>query len=29
MDYKKLGKKMFSYIKEQDTRDPEYVELKD
>lgn len=28
-DYKKLGKKMFSYIKEQDTRDPEYVELKD
>lgn len=28
-DYKKLGKKMFSYIKQQDTRDPEYVVKKD
>ena len=28
-DYKRLGNKMFSYIKQQDTRDPEYVELKD
>lgn len=28
-DYKKLGKKVFSYIKQQDTREPEYVELKD
>ena len=28
-DYKRLGNKMFSYIKQQDERDPEYVELKD
>lgn len=27
-DYKNLGKKMFQYIKTQDTQDPEYVELK-
>lgn len=27
-DYKRLGNKMFSYIKQQDERDPEYVELK-
>ncbi len=27
-DYKRLGNKMFSYIKQQDNRDPEYVELK-
>lgn len=28
-DYKRLGNKMFSYIKQQDERDPEYVELKE
>lgn len=28
-DYKRLGNKMFSYIKQQDNREPEYVELKD
>lgn len=28
-DYKRLGKKMFSYIKQQDNRDPEYVEKKE
>ena len=28
-DYKRLGNKMFSYIKQQDERKPEYVELKD
>lgn len=28
-DYKKLGKKIFSYIKQQDDRDPEYVVKKD
>lgn len=28
-DYKRLGKKMFSYIKQQDEREPEYVEKKD
>lgn len=28
-DYKKLGNKLFSYIKQQDTREPDYVELKD
>ena len=28
-DYKALGKKMFSYIKQQDEREPEYVEKKD
>lgn len=28
-DYKKLGKKMFSYIKTQDEREPEYVEKKE
>lgn len=28
-DYKRLGKKMFSYIKQQDNRDPEYVVKKD
>ena len=28
-DYKKLGRKVFKYIKEQDTREPEYVVLKD
>lgn len=28
-DYKRLGNKMFSYIKQQDEREPEYVELKD
>lgn len=28
-DYKRLGNKMFSYIKQQDKREPEYVELKD
>ena len=27
-DYKALGKKMFQYLKEQDERDPEHVELK-
>ena len=27
-DYKKLGKKVFSYLKTQDERDEEYVELK-
>lgn len=27
-DYKRLGKKMFEYIKIQDNRDPDYVELK-
>lgn len=27
-DYKRLGNKMFSYIRQQDERDPEYVELK-
>lgn len=27
-DYKKLGRKMFSYIKTQDEREPEYVEAK-
>ena len=26
-DYKRLGKKMFSYIKQQDEREPEYVSL--
>lgn len=28
-DYKRLGKKMFSYIKIQDEREPEYVEKKE
>lgn len=28
-DYKRLGNKMFSYIKQQDNREPDYVELKD
>lgn len=28
-DYKRLGKKMFSYIKQQDEREPEYVEKKE
>ena len=28
-DYKRLGNKMFSYIRQQDNREPEYVELKD
>ena len=28
-DYKRLGKKMFLYIKQQDNRDPEYVVKKD
>lgn len=28
-DYKKLGNKIFKYIKEQDEREPEYVEKKD
>lgn len=28
-DYKRLGKKMFSYIEQQDNRDPEYVVKKD
>lgn len=28
-DYKRLGRKMFSYIKQQDNRKPEYVTLKD
>ena len=28
-DYKRLGKKVFSYIKQQDDRDPEYVVKKD
>ena len=28
-DYKRLGKKMFEYIKTQDNREPEYVEKKD
>lgn len=28
-DYKKLGNKAFKYIKEQDTREPEYVTLQD
>lgn len=28
-DYKRLGNKMFSYIKQQDEREPDYVELKD
>lgn len=28
-DYKRLGRKMFSYIKQQDDRKPEYVTLKD
>ena len=28
-DYKRLGRKMFSYIKQQDNRDPEYVVKKD
>lgn len=28
-DYKALGKKMFSYLKQQDEREPEYVEKKD
>lgn len=27
-DYKRLGNKMFSYIKQQDEREPDYVELK-
>lgn len=27
--YKALGKKAFSYLKEQDERDPDYVEIKD
>ena len=28
-DYKRLGKKMFSYIKQQDEREPEYIEKKE
>lgn len=28
-DYKRLGRKMFSYIRQQDNRDPEYVVKKD
>lgn len=28
-DYKRLGKKMFSYIKQQDEREPEYVKKKE
>lgn len=28
-NYKALGKKMFEYIKTQDSREPEYVEMKD
>lgn len=28
-DYKALGKKIFSYLKQQDEREPEYVEKKD
>lgn len=28
-DYKRLGNKIFSYIRQQDNREPEYVELKD
>ena len=28
IDYKRLGNKMFSYIKQQDEREPDYVELK-
>jgi uncharacterized membrane protein (UPF0127 family) len=28
-DYKALGKKMFEYLKQQDQREPEYVEKKD
>lgn len=28
-DYKALGKKMFTYLKQQDEREPEYVEKKD
>lgn len=28
-DYKRLGKKMFNYIKTQDNREPEYVEKKE
>lgn len=28
-DYKALGKKMFAYLKQQDEREPEYVERKD
>ena len=28
-DYKRLGNKMFSYIRQQDEREPDYVELKD
>lgn len=28
-DYKRLGKKMFSYIKQQDEREPEFVEKKE
>lgn len=28
-DYKTLGKKMFTYLKQQDEREPEYVEKKD
>lgn len=28
-DFKRLGNKMFSYIKQQDNREPDYVELKD
>ncbi len=28
-DYKALGKKMFEYIKQQDEREPEYIEKKD
>lgn len=29
VDYKRLGKKMFEYIKAQDNREPEYVEKKE
>ena len=28
-DYKRLGKKMFEYIKQQDNREPEYVKLEE
>lgn len=28
-DFKRLGNKMFSYIKQQDNREPDYVELKE
>ena len=28
-DYKALGKRMFTYLKQQDEREPEYVEKKD